>query len=332
MQRATTWLGALAVFSSAQAQNIIAGEYWIDQDNGFGSPLNHALAITPTSNVTDTTYTVDLTGLAPGTHTIGIRTLDDSARWSLTNFTPVLITELPPLSNIVQVEYFLNQDPYFGGGDTAWLGSDPDTAGISFTADLSNAVPGTNTLFIRSRTADGKWSLTNHTPVLITVPDTAGVIDRIETFVLPGPDPGFGSADQYVVPSPGTDLMNELFNAPVPVDFVPGDTLMIRSHDSRGSWSLTNHVQVSEWTDVEHLANSTGISVFPNPFTDAFTVQPADAQPLRVILYDPQGKLVHDEVLTTSKRIDLSGLSNGAYTVFFWKDLERIHRVTLIKQ
>lgn len=31
-------------------------------------------------------------------------------------------------------------------------------------------------------------------------------------------------------------------------------------------------------------------------------------------------------------RIDLSGLSNGAYTAFFWKDTERIHRVTLVKQ
>jgi hypothetical protein len=27
-----------------------------------------------------------------------------------------------------------------------------------------------------------------------------------------------------------------------------------------------------------------------------------------------------------------SGLSNGAYTAFFWNDLERIHRVTLVKQ
>lgn len=43
-------------------------------------------------------------------------------------------------------------------------------------------------------------------------------------------------------------------------------------------------------------------------------------------------KRVTAEVLSTTKLIDLSGLSNGAYTAFFWKDLERIHRVTLVKQ
>jgi hypothetical protein len=37
-------------------------------------------------------------------------------------------------------------------------------------------------------------------------------------------------------------------------------------------------------------------------------------------------------MLNTTMRIDLSGLSNGAYTAFFWKDTERIHRVTLVKQ
>lgn len=114
-----------------------------------------------------------------------------------------------------------------------------------------------------------------------------------------------------------------------------GDTLAIRSHDTNGRWSLTNFIDsvtVEFSNSVQALNEAIGLSVFPNPFTDAFTVQPADAQPLRVILYDPQGKLVHDEVLNTSKRIDLSGLSNGAYTAFFWKDLERIHRVTLVKQ
>ena len=331
MTRATAWLAALALAGGAHAQNIIRGEYFIDLDQGFGQ--NIAFEIVDENDVADLDLTIDLVGYAPGTHTIGIRTYNDSARWSLTNFSKAVITEPPAtLDELVEVEYFLNQDPYFDEGLTAWTGSSLDEP-ITFEPDMSNAVVGVNTLFIRSRTSDGRWSLTNHSPIVVIDPDTTiGVIDRIETFPLPGADPGFGNADQHAVTEPSSDIVNYVFTAPVPQDFLLLDTLMIRSRDSRGKWSLTNHVIVEGNTDVDDLASKTGISVFPNPFTDAFTVQPADAQPLRVILYDPQGKLVHDEVLNSSKRIDLSGLSNGAYTAFFWKDLERIHRVTLIKQ
>ena len=54
-------------------------------------------------------------------------------------------------------------------------------------------------------------------------------------------------------------------------------------------------------------------------------------QPLRVILYDPQGRLVHDQMVTQETHIDLQRFANGAYTAFFWKEKDRIHRVTLIK-
>ena len=331
MARSHAWLAALATTAGIQAQDIIRGEYFIDQDLGWGA--NNPFQLDADHDTADVQVTIDLAGYSLGVHTIGIRTIDDSARWSLTNFSKAVITEPPPpLDELVEVEYFLNEDPYFDEGLTAWTGNSLDET-ITFEPDLSNAVVGMNTLFLRGRTSDGRWSLTNHSPLVVIGPDTATeVIDRIETFALPGVDPGFGNADQHMVAEPDNDLVNYMFAAPVPQDFLLLDTLMIRAHDSRGYWSLTNHVVVEGNTDVDELSSKTGITVFPNPFTDAFTVQPVDAQPLRVILYDPQGKLVHDEVLNTGKRIDLSGLSNGAYTAFFWKELERIHRVTLIKQ
>lgn len=332
MTRATAWLAALALAGGAHAQNIIRGEYFIDLDQGFGQ--NIAFEITDDDEVANLDLTIDLDGYAPGIHTIGIRTYNDSARWSLTNFSKAVITEPPPpLDELVEVEYFLDQDPGFGDGESGWAGNSQNLSLEPFEPDLSEANVGVNTLFIRSRTSDGVWSLTNHAPIVVIDPDTtAGLIDRIETFSLPGTDPGFGQADAHAVTASDDDLLNYVFSAPVPVDFLLLDTLMIRVHDSRGYWSLTNHVVVEGNTDVDELSSKTGITVFPNPFTDVFTVRPADAQPLRVIVYDPQGKSVHDEVLNTAKRIDLSGLSSGAYSAFFWKELERIRRVTLIKQ
>ena len=144
MERATAWLAALALAGGAYAQNIIRGEYFIDQDQGFGQ--NIPFEIADDNDVADLDLTIDLDGYAPGTHTIGIRIYNDSSRWSLTNFSKAVITEPPPpLDELVEVEYFLNQDPSFDEGLTAWTGSSLEEP-ITFEPDLSNAVVGVNTV------------------------------------------------------------------------------------------------------------------------------------------------------------------------------------------
>jgi len=325
-------IAACLIFGGpASAQEIVAAEYWIDLDLGFGNCTT--LVVTPDQEL-DLEGAINMSGRSPGLHTVGLRTKDGAGHWSLTNITTVLVQEEPPsLEPITQVEYFLNQDPGWGQGDTAWLGSSMDTGELAFTADLDGAVAGINTLFFRSRTTDGRWSLTNNTPIHVeAVDNTVGLIDRIETFWVPGMDPGFGNATQHIVASPSANLIELLFQAPLPVDFQMGDTIAVRTHDSRGIWSLTNFIPASGYTDTDAFAKGTSISVYPNPFTEGITVKTEDGLPVRVVLYDPQGKLVHDKVLTGETRIDLQGLATGAYTAFFWKELERIHRVTLIKQ
>ena len=315
----------------AQTANMHRGEYWIDQDLGIGMNYNFNVANTP--NAPNLQLPINLSGYSPGIHTIGIRTLDADGHWGLTNFSKAVVIELPPNppADQVEVEYFLNEDPGFGNGLTAWSGTSTNATGITFDPDMSTAHVGVNTLFVRSRTSENVWSLTNHAALLVIETDEPSPIVRIETFALPASDPGFGMADQHIVSAPAADILNYIFTAPAP--FVElGDTLMIRSHDANGRWSLTNYIVVSGYTTTEHLANETGISTYPNPFTEGITVRTEDGKPLRVVLYDPQGRLVHDQVLNGETYIDLQGLAKGTYTAFCWKDLERISRVTLIKQ
>jgi hypothetical protein len=102
--------------------------------------------------------------------------------------------------------------------------------------------------------------------------------------------------------------------------------------DSNGKWSLTNFFSADVvHTNVADLFTQTGITTYPNPFSEGITVRSEDGQPLRVVLYDPQGKLVHDKVLNGETYIDLGQHASGTYTAFFWKELERIHRVQLVK-
>jgi len=333
MLRKITLLLCLAAFGRAEAQNIniVSGEYWIDTDLGWD--LNTSFEITDAPDVAALQLPINMTGYAPGTHTIGIRTLDEDGKWSLTNFSKVVVIPEPPqIQDLTEMEYFLNQDPGFGNGLTAWTGSTTDLENTAFSPDLSSAVIGINTLFTRSRSTDGTWSLTNHSPILVIEPDTVGVIDRVQIFALPNADPGFGQATTYSVPSPASDLNDLAFDAPVPVDFIVSDTIMVRAHDSQGRWSLTNHVIVAGCTDVDELATKTNISVYPNPFAEQITVRPSDDQPLRVILYDPQGKLVVDRIIRSETVLDLANQASGMYTAFFWKDLKVIHRVTLVKR
>lgn len=331
MPRLHTLVAAAILCGGAQAQNLIRGEYWIDQDLGFGANNSFALAQQP--DVASIQLPISLNGYSPGVHTIGIRTLNSDGHWSVTNFSTAVVTTEPELPLLTRVEYFLDQDPGFGEGTEAWSGAGTDAPAIGFQPDVSALAPGSHTLFTRTLDVEGHWGLTNHTPIVVTTPDDASDIVRVEAFNLTtGNDPGFGHAADFTVTDPQIDLANAALWSTEPFSLTQGNTLAIRSMDMNGRWSLTNFIQADVvHTRVEDLLEH-GISTYPNPFTAGITVRTEDGQPLRVVLYDPQGKLVHDKVLSGENYIDLSQHASGTYTAFFWKELERIHRVQLVKQ
>src|SRR5690606_21116093 len=332
MLRRYTGFACLLLLGHAQAQTIdmVHGEYWIDQDLGIGANIPFTLSGAP--DISGLDLPINLAGFGVGTHTIGIRTLDADGHWSLTHFSSAVVIDEPPATPLVEIEYFLNEDPGLGNGLTAWTGNSIDTLGATFNADLSAATEGIHTLFIRSRTSDGAWGLTNHQAVLVITPEATTDIARVETFALSQVDPGFGLADQHVVTVPATDLSAYALENPVPVNFMLHDTLMVRCMDANGRWSLTNHVTVLGHTSVESLNTTVNISVYPNPFTEGITVRTGDGQPMRVILYDAQGKLMYDQVLRKEIHMDLGQHASGSYTAFFWKELKLMHRVQLVKQ
>lgn len=320
----------LYVAAAPQAADIVRTVYFWNTDANWSSGTD---ADIDGAQQVNGQATVSLTGTTPGMNTLFARSQDAHGRWSLTNATPVYVGVPDANAAIMRTEYFLNTDPGWGDGSDAGVSGADMIPPTATTANLASAVVGMNTLFYRSQDGHGHWGITNQVPLYVGAADENTEIVASESFW--DEDPGFGQGDPVPDWIPGADVSGQ-FNIMVPIDIGWGyHKLYVRTRDSHDHWSLTNwqldSVSVTGTVDVNDLATQAGISVFPNPFTDAFTVQPADAQPLRVILYDPQGKLVHDEVLYTSKRIDLSGLSNGAYTAFFWKDLERIHRVQLVK-
>ena len=236
--------------------------------------------------------------------------------------------------DILRGEYWIDTDPGFGLAtplDPALIAA-PNIVEASIIIPPDSLGQGFHVIGFRTQDANWRWSHTNLRAVFVT-DSSNGTIIRAEYFW--GSDPGFGNGD--VIPNwvPGMDLDSLHYQVNVPAGLGPlVDTLYVRTLDSRGRWSHTNHVDTIDVSgvDVADLPRASGVQVYPNPFAETITVQPSEVKPLRVILYDPNGKLVYDRVLTSATNVDLSGMTSGAYTAFFWQDQERIHRTTLIKQ
>ncbi len=323
----------LYVAAAPQAANIVRTVYFWNTDAGWNSGTD--ADIDGTQQVSGQ-VTASLAGTTPGMNTLFARSQDAHGRWSLTNTTPVYVDVPDANAAIVRTEYFLNSDPGWGAGLDADVDGAAEVPPTATTANIAEATVGTNTLFYRSKDSHGHWSLTNQVPLYVDAADEDAEIVAAESFW--DVDPGFGQGDPVPDWTPGADVSGQ-FNVVVPENLQENGyhQLFVRTFDSHGHWSLTNFGVDTVYvhplgTGVDGEASASAISTYPNPFTSGITVRTDDGKPLRVVLYDPQGKLVHDKVLNGETYIDLSRHASGTYTAFFWKELERIHRVQLVKQ
>ncbi|MCB0770159.1 MAG: T9SS type A sorting domain-containing protein [Flavobacteriales bacterium] len=239
-------------------------------------------------------------------------------------------------NNVVQAEYWVNSDPGFGSATPIALSSttEPDLIDETFTIPASDLEPGFNRVGIRTMDSNGDWGLTHLRTVHVT--DTSrGTISRIEYFWDVEGDPGFGMATSISNPPTGVSDWNGPATINVPEAVIPGPHIVyFRVMDDLGRWGLTYPMDtiVTSATSVASLASDVGVHIHPNPFVDQLQVRLDDTGQLRVILYDPAGKLVYDHLIREHTTIPTNQLAQGTYTAFFWKEEHVIHRVTLVKQ
>jgi hypothetical protein len=143
--------------------NINRVEYFIDAEPGLGNGVNVPIA-TPGTNVSGLSFAVDLSALPAGFHRLTTRSRDVNGVWSISNTRSFYYENLPvtppALANINKVEYFFDTDPGFGLATNVPVATPaPDLANLSLIADASALPDGVHRLFVRSRDANGKWSL-----------------------------------------------------------------------------------------------------------------------------------------------------------------------------
>ncbi|MFC1620629.1 Ig-like domain-containing protein, partial [Candidatus Neomarinimicrobiota bacterium] len=218
----------------AAENNITAAEYFLDTDPGYGSGT--PVGISPDSTL-DHLFTVDLTGLASGFHTLFVRIQDANGLWSLAHAKPFYLEagKLAVENDITAAEYFLDSDPGFGNG--ASVGIIPDsTLDQLFMVDLDTLSTGLHTLFVRVRDANGLWSLAHAKPFYLDAGKLAVENNIVAAEYFVDTDPGYGQGEPIAISSDSS--INQVFMIDLDMLATGFHTLFVRVRDAAGYWSL----------------------------------------------------------------------------------------------
>jgi hypothetical protein len=243
----TLTYGSGSTVSSASAFTLLLPEvrrveYFLDTDPGFGAGTSVALTAAP--DVTNLSFGVNLASLSAGFHRLGVRSKDATGLWSLTTSQTFFYEPLAnqAASNVVKAEYFIDTDPGFNlGTNIAIAAPGTDVAGLAFGVNLASLSPGFHRLSVRTRDANGKWSLTSgqnffYEPL---ANQAASNIVKAEYFL--DTDPGFNQGVNVPIATTGTDVAGLVFNVNLASLSAGFHRLSTRTRDANGKWSLTTN-------------------------------------------------------------------------------------------
>ena len=224
---------ALIVNVSLGYSQITQLEYFWDVDPGFGNASQ--LSFTPGTTVISN-FTIDISSLSPGIHSMFLRAKDDDGSWSLyTKHNIFVISGISATPNITQLEYFWDVDPGIGLA-TQLSFTNGHTVNSNFTIDISSLSPGIHSMFIRAKDAYGNWSLyTKHNIFVISGISATPNITQLEYFW--DVDPGIGLANPLPC-TPPAQTIQEDFQISLASLVVGDHYLYIRAKDDYGKWSL----------------------------------------------------------------------------------------------
>lgn len=136
---------------------------------------------------------------------------------------------------VARVEYFVDADPGLGLATPVSITPGTDIT-ANFTVPLSTSSPGFHALYVRTRDAQRRWSLTYQHPFFTTVLAPANqVLTRAEYFL--DTDPGIGLGQAVALPANASATVP--FNVSLAAVSPGFHALYVRVRDTQGVWSLT---------------------------------------------------------------------------------------------
>ena len=223
---------------STEGNNLVRGEYFIDTDPGFGNGTSFLLGSEDSSGHL---IPVDLTSLSIGLHYLLIRTQDERGSWSISNRKAFLNVSRGS-ENLVETEYFIDDDPGFGNATSLPLPLTDDTTFV-MSVNVRDLELGVHTLFIRTRDSSGFWSISNTVDFIKIQMNTQ--LAMLEYFI--DDDPGFGLGTQVSLAGTDSSGIMIALNTGSLGNGLHSFSMRCRAND--GEWSLTNTKHFIKHTD-----------------------------------------------------------------------------------
>jgi hypothetical protein len=141
--------------------NVNRVEWYLDNDPGYGNGT--PITISPGQDLSGLAINIGLTPLSSGIHLVGIRSLDANGAWSIDNKWIFIkpYPSSPAQPNITAMEYYIDTDPGYGRASAITITAGPNLNSVIFLANISTVANGAHKLGIRSRDANGAWSIDN---------------------------------------------------------------------------------------------------------------------------------------------------------------------------
>lgn len=224
------------LYIDAPLQHSIAQmEYFFDSDPGYGNA--YAVSITP-ANEQSVVVALNTTNLAPGLHNLFIRTANQGGIWGNTS-RKLFYYDPATVSDIVQMEYFIDNDPGYGLGQQVSIV--PGLAiSQAFEINTENLQPGVHMLYMRAKNAGNAWSMVTSKTFLYERTTTLPSIVQMEYYY--DTDPGYGMG--YPVPIAQSTLVDEAFTLDISTLSAGNHLVYFRVKDTNGKWSLVSHYPI----------------------------------------------------------------------------------------
>ncbi len=233
----------------APPQNIVAAEYFINNDPGVGAGT--AVTVTPALDLSNLNVTVNTAGLSNGTHRIYLRVKSAEGKWSVVSYREFVVDFNPdyplPLTaagNLVALEYFIDTDPGPGNGEPITITAATDIANLTTAVNTTGLSMGTHRLYLRGKNSSGAWSIVSYREFGVenaipypAAPVAAENVIAAEYFI--DTDPGYGLGNNIAI-TPGVELAN--INVGVTTgSLVQGiHRLYVRTKNNEGRWSVVS--------------------------------------------------------------------------------------------
>lgn len=293
-------------------QNIDFAEYFLDQDPGFGNGTE--IAITANKEIS-TTFSIDVTVLSQGFHTVYVRAKNIDNKWSMFDRSLFYISKAFVNnfmeSPIAKAEYFIDTDPGLGNGENIILEASSNEVNQTFTVNVSSLAEGFHTVYFRVKNENNEWSMFERALFYISSnysqPEESSIVSA-EYYFNEFTDFGTGTSIPLTTNSDGnfeTDINTG--------NLTEGEHLLfIRAKNEANIWSLYDVVAfiIDNTLGIDKIL-SKDFTIYPNAVKEVITIKTQHTI-LSYKIYDVQGKIIQSDKFVNDK-INATNISAGVY-------------------